>query len=142
MKTKNLINIDNIYIDKTFRDFMESIRNEVQSLVDGNKTELLYHNIPVTIELDAQWYDFSEYDIPAAKHASCIVWARIKFGGVEFGIGDFEFARYFDDKKGLDNLVQVRIIDGLWSVEDIRERRFETLRRCYPDWKTSDDYLH
>ena len=70
MKTKNLINIDNIYIDKTFRDFMESIRNEVQSLVDGNKTELLYHNIPVTIELDAQWYDFSEYDIPAAKHAS------------------------------------------------------------------------
>ena len=145
MKQERLISIDSICIDKTFKDFMESIRDEVDKLLNESKAALsdrLTDSIPVTIELDAQWYDFSESDFPFPPQMSCIVWATVKFGEAYFAIGDFEFARYFGSKKRLDNLVQVRLVDCLWSIENAREEQFGILRRFYPDWKTSDDYLH
>jgi len=110
------IDADRLHIDGNFKEFMESVRDEVDRLLnDGQEKDM-----SATIELDAQWYDFSEQDNfwPVPKWHSCIIWAHIKFGGTHFGIGDFEFGRYAGDRKRLDNLVKVRFVDALWSLAD------------------------
>jgi len=135
MKT---ININKLRIDEDFKTFIESVRDEVDRLLNEGQEK----SIPVTVKLDARWFDFSESDFPFPKQMSCIVWAAIKFGQAYFAIGDFEFTRLFNDKKRLDSLVKVRFVDALWGIEAAREQRFELLRRFDPKHQTPDDYLH
>jgi len=124
--------------DGNFKDFMKSIRVAVDRLLNEGQDK----PIPVTIELTAQWYDHDKEAFRGMLVPCHIIWAAITFGRHSFSIGDSEFTRNHSSKKALHNLVTVRFIDGLWSIEDLRERDFEILRRFDPKHETPDDYLH
>jgi len=124
--------------DGNFKDFMESVRVTTDRLLNEGQDM----PIPVTIELTAQWYDHDKENF-RGLHVPChIIWAAVTFGRHYFSIGDFEFTRNRSSKKRLHNLVKVRFIDALWSIEDLREQDFKILRRFDPKHETPDDYLH
>ena len=136
-------NIENLCIDKTFKDFMESLRDEVDRLLNEGEKRIrgrLYENIPVTISLQAQWSD--GHGFPIDTQTSCRTWVAINFGDNNFSIAESEFKGTIGNKKALTSLVSVRFIDALWGIEALRELQFEVLRRLDPEWETPDDYLH
>ena len=137
------INIDKLCIDKTFKDFMESLRDEVDRRLNGGEKHIrgrLCDNIPVTISLQAQWSE--GHGFPIDTQTSCMTWVVVNFGPTNFSITESEFKRTMGNKKALSSLANVRFIDALWSIESLREMQFEVLRRFDPEWETPDDYLH
>lgn len=133
-----MIEEKDLNVDGNFKDFMESVRVAMDRLLNEGQEK----PIPVTVDLTAQWYDHDKEAFRGLPVPCHIIWAAVTFGRHYFSIGDFEFTRNCSSKRALHNLVKVRFIDALWSIEALRERDFELLRRFDPKHETPDDYLH
>ena len=129
------INGDNLCIDKTFMDFMESVKKEVECILNKNKVEYTH---PVILVLKTEKSYVENDPGPAGV-------IFIKSDSVErtwFSIANMEFEHEKDSRKGLRNLAQIRFIDCLYFLEDQREKLFEVLKQFDPEWETPNDYAH
>jgi len=140
-KTK-VIDADKLCVDGNFADFMKSLRDEVQSLVDRNKVEVLNDDdLPVTIELSGG--PKVTYGIAPEPVETYVLKATIKFKhSPGFDIYKEEFERLRGHKVGLENLVKVRLMDCLFFIENNREAGLQVLKRFVPDWKMPDCYAY
>ncbi len=134
-----LIDINKLNITGGFEDFIKSLRDAVQSIVDKNRTELLNDDVPVTIELSGS-PKITYGETPEPQETYTLV-ATIKFEhSPGFDIYKDEFENLRGHRSGLDSLVNVRLMDSLFFIENVRESGLQTLKRFVPDWKTPDCY--
>lgn len=159
VKSKNIINFNNIKVNGVFNEWIESIRIEIKRLLAPvNKYDNMYS---VSIKPDDWGYEFC--DIYWVKHlkkkytlpAKMIVIQHIGIMGLTtfddarnityFGFAkhEFEHKRFgMGNRKYLKNLVNTRFNSMLWSLEDQREKNFKLLRKFDPKHETPNDYLH
>ena len=124
-------NYDNITVGTCFDDWVKSICTEVNRILSDFAT--------AKINMD-YWQPESKDPIPARA-------MYLDSGPSIFSLGfaEFEYNKYDGHVKkslALLKLLQVRLIDALWSVEDYREELFILLQQFDPEHKTPDDYIH
>lgn len=139
------INFNNIKIDGTFDEWIESIKVEVQKMLICTD----YGCNTYSVEIRPDDWGKEEYGLIPAKQI-VIVYTGIK------GVADFDFPKditYFGfakkefecckvSSKYLKNLVNVRFWNMQWGLENKRENYFMLLRRFNPKHETPNDYLH
>jgi len=139
MAVTKIIDVDKLHIDGNFADFIKSLRDEVQALVDRNKIEGSEDDIPITIELSGE--PKITYGAAPEPVESYQLKATIKFKhSPGFDIYKEGFERLRGHKVGLENLVNVRLSDCLFFIEDVRELELSVIKRFAPDYKTPDCY--
>lgn len=129
-KSKNVdIDFNNVNINGTFDEWVESIRAEVQRLLKPiNQGDEKY-----IIKTKASYWGNGK-SIPAK---SIIVSDKyIDLGW--FSLAKCEFKSTRHRKKHLTRLVQVRFIDMLWSMNSLIVYRYNVLKRFDPRYKVED----
>jgi len=129
----NEINTDNIKIDGTFDEWIESIKVEIERLLAPKDDKDDKDDKYVVEVLDA----------PAWSENSGPIKVINIHDITYFSFGEKEFERARDcSQKSLESLLKVRFVDAVWSIEAIREDYFRLLRRFDPKHETPDEWLH
>lgn len=125
-------NYDNVVVGTCFDDWVKSICAELNRMFSDGV------DIPIAIAKIKVDYWQSENRMSART-----IYLDPGPSIFSLGFAEFEYDGYVV-KESLDvkKLVQVRLIDALWSVEDYREELFRLLQQFDPEHKTPDEYVH
>lgn len=127
-------NYDNVIVGTCFDEWVKSICAELNRVLSINV------DVPVAVaKIKADYWSKNE--------TGEFIEARTIYLDTESSIFTCSFARdeydkYVKDNQGYKQLLQMRLIDTLWSVEDYREELFKILQQFDPEHKTPDDYVH
>lgn len=123
-------NYDNVVVGTCFDEWIESICAEVNRVFSMDRDTPLRE---VKIE-STDWGNNKAGELIEARSISA--------GNFHLSFAKFEYDKYIKKSSNLEQLLSMRLIDALWSLEDLREIMFEMLRQFDPEWKTTDDWVH
>ena len=129
------INGDNLCIGKTFVDFMESVKKELERIVNKNEN---IDSVTILLENCDSFTRDEGIEEPAMSVTINSNLCRRTY----FTVANFEFDRFKSHRKALKNLIQVRFIDCLYYLEDKREILFQVLKQFDSKWETPSCYEH
>ena len=118
------INFDNIKINGTFDEWVESIRAEADRLLKPVKKG--DEEYIVKAEFSSWGYKMPARSIVVSDGYRNLGW---------FSIAEFEFERNKRNKKRLRQLIRVRFIDMLWSINAKIVEDYRLLKRFDPKYR-------
>lgn len=124
-------NCDNVVVGTHFFEWVKSICVEFNRILSDNV------DIPVAVaKIRTEYWDKNE---TIEARTICLDTGLSIF---TCSFAKNEYDKYIKENLDLKKLLQARLADVLWSIEDYREELFRILRQFDPEHETSDDYVH